>query len=92
MIHPVEALSRGIKDGDKVIVSTKRGEVEYYAKVSEAIPTGVVEINVGGGTPIQVEKWKAANANKITDINNRDPISGFPVLKALLCQVRKAEQ
>jgi hypothetical protein len=27
--------------------------------------------------------------NELTDPENRDPISGFPVLKALLCEVEK---
>jgi hypothetical protein len=31
-----------------------------------------------------------APINYLTDMDNRDPISGFPVLKALLCEVRKA--
>jgi hypothetical protein len=27
----------------------------------------------------------------VTDFENRDPISGFPVYKALLCQVKKRD-
>jgi hypothetical protein len=27
----------------------------------------------------------------VTDFENRDPISGFPVYKALLCEVTKRE-
>jgi hypothetical protein len=53
--------------------------------------TGQVELNVGGGSPIQVEEWREANANYVTDFENRDPISGFPVYKALLCDVKKRE-
>jgi hypothetical protein len=30
-----------------------------------------------------------ASANSVTDFENRDPISGFPVFKALLCEVKK---
>jgi hypothetical protein len=51
-----------------------------------------VELNVGGGSPIQAEAWRGANANFVTDLENRDPISGFPVYKALLCDVKKREQ
>jgi hypothetical protein len=50
-----------------------------------------VELNVGGGSPIQAEEWREANANFVTDPENRDPISGFPVYKALLCDVKKRE-
>jgi len=35
-------------------------------------------------------RMERANANALTDFENRDPISGFPVYKALLCEVRKA--
>ena len=55
----------------------------------EDIFEGVVEVNMGGGSPIQGEGWKDRNANILTDDKNRDPISGFPVLKALLCEVEK---
>jgi len=55
------------------------------------VPRGVVEVNVGGGSPMQADAWREANANMLTDIDNRDPISGFPVFKALLCQVERTE-
>jgi hypothetical protein len=45
---------------------------------------------VGGGKPIHVESWRDSNANILTDFYNRDPISGFPVFKALLCEIKKA--
>jgi hypothetical protein len=34
---------------------------------------------------------REANANYLTDFDNRDPISGFPVYKALLCDVCKRD-
>jgi hypothetical protein len=37
-----------------------------------------------------VEAWRRANVNELTGMDNRDPISGFPVYKALLCDVVKA--
>ena len=54
--------------------------------------TGQVEVNVGGGGPVQAEAWRRANANYLTDFAGRDPISGFPTFKALLCEVEKAER
>jgi hypothetical protein len=47
---------------------------------------------MGGGGPLGPVEWQRANANALTDFENRDPISGFPVYKALLCEVRKATQ
>lgn len=91
LIHPDDAERRGIKNGDKVWVKTLRGKVPFYAKVTEKILKGVIEANMGGGGPIQPKEWKEANVNELTDFENRDPISGFPVFKALLCEIEKAQ-
>lgn len=91
LIHPADAKPRGIKNGDKVLLKTKRGQVPFYAKVTERIVKGVIEANMGGGGPLQPAAWREANVNVLTDPENRDPISGFPVFKALLCEVEKAE-
>jgi len=89
LIHPEDAHKRGIKDGDRVFVKTRRGKVTFYAKVTDKIIKGVIEANMGGGGPIQPKEWREANVNDLTDFENRDPISGFPVFKALLCEVEK---
>jgi anaerobic selenocysteine-containing dehydrogenase len=88
--NPEDAEARGIADGDRVYVKSPRGRVPFRAKVTEWVVPGSVEVNVGGGGPLQPEPWREANANYLTDMDNRDPISGFPVLKALLCEVQKA--
>ena len=91
-LHPQDAATRGINDGDEVIVSSPRAEAIFYARVTPDIVTGAVEVNMGGGGPLGPVEWQRANANALTDFENRDPISGFPVYKALLCEVRKATQ
>jgi len=91
LIHPVDAEARGIEDGGKVWVESPRGRVGFWAKVTDDVMTGQVEVNVGGGSPIHAEAWREANANNLTDFENRDPISGFPVYKALLCDVKKRD-
>ncbi|SPD75298.1 putative anaerobic dehydrogenase [uncultured Desulfobacterium sp.] len=90
LIHKEDAGPRGIVTGDRVIVVTERGEAIFTAHVTEDILAGVVEVNQGGGTPIQAEGWRDSNVNILTDDKNRDPLSGFPVFKALLCQVKKS--
>jgi anaerobic selenocysteine-containing dehydrogenase len=89
LIHKADAEPRNISTGDKVAVFTARGEALFTAHVTEDIMAGVVEVNQGGGTPIQAEGWRESNVNILTDDQNRDPLSGFPVFKALLCQVKK---
>jgi anaerobic selenocysteine-containing dehydrogenase len=89
LIHPEDAEPRSIRDGERVWLKTKRGKVPFYAKVTDRIRKGVIEANMGGGGPLQPQPWREANVNDLTDPENRDPISGFPVFKALLCEVIK---
>ncbi len=90
LMHPRDAKTRGIRSGDRVLVRTRRGQVHFWADLTENVAEGSIEMNVGGGKPIQGEGWRDANANLLTDFYNRDPISGFPVFKALLCEIEKA--
>ena len=89
-LHPRDAAARDIQTGDAVFLVTARGKVRYIAFVSEDIVPGVIEANAGGGSPIASQPWRECNVNELTDFDNRDPISGFPVYKALLCDVVKA--
>ncbi len=90
-IHPRDAAARGVADGDAVFVITPRGRARFEARVTEDIVPGVVEVDMGGGGPLGPAAWREANVNALTDPENRDPISGFPVYKALLCEVAKAD-
>ncbi len=87
MINPADAEPRGIADEDQVLVISPRGQVPFQARVTEDIVPGAVEVNMGGGGPLGPAAWRQANVNALTDFDNRDPISGFPVYKALLCDV-----
>jgi len=86
-IHRCDAAARGIADGDAVVVTTLRGQVPFRARVTEDILPGVVEANMGGGGPLGSAAWRDANVNQLADPANVDPLSGFPVYKALLCDV-----
>ena len=86
-----DARERGIKQGDLVEVRTPRGSVPFRARISQDIVRGAIEANMGGGTPVGPKAWREWNVNELTDLGNYDEISGFPVYKALLCDVIKIE-
>jgi anaerobic selenocysteine-containing dehydrogenase len=80
-VHPSTARKYDIINGEMIWVETRKGSIKMKAKVTEDIAPLVVSIPHG---------WAQANANVLTDIENRDPISGYPEFKALLCRIRKA--
>lgn len=82
-----DARKRGIKPGEEVIVATERGRARFRAYVTDDIIEGSVDANMGGGGPIGPQAWQECNVNVLTDLGRYDPISGFPVYKALLCEV-----
>ena len=86
-INVADAAARGIADGDEVDVVSPRGRAPFVARVTDDIAPGVVEVTAGGGGPLGPRAWREGNANRLTDLDNRDALSGFPVLKALLCEV-----
>ena len=88
-IHPDDAATRGIADGDTVDLVSPRGRVRFQASVTADIVRGAVEASMGGGGALGPDAWRNANVNTLTDPTNVDPISGFPVFKALLCDVER---
>ena len=90
-IHFEDAAERDIKSGDLVDVRTPRGSVQFRARVTDSIIKGAIECNMGGGCAVGPAAWKERNVNELTDIQNYDEISGFPVYKALLCDLVKIE-
>ncbi|MEM0314169.1 MAG: molybdopterin-dependent oxidoreductase [Candidatus Bathyarchaeia archaeon] len=79
-IHPSTAAEYGIADGETVIVETRKGSIKIKVKCSGDILPSVVSIPHG---------WAQANVNFLTDMDTRDPISGYPDLKALRCMIKK---
>ena len=91
-INTEDAEVRGIQTGDLVKIRTLRGSVPFRARVTSDIVKGSIECNMGGGTPAGPAAWQEWNVNELTDLQNYDEISGFPVYKALLCQVEKTAE
>jgi len=84
-----DAQNRNIEMGDLVVIRTARASVKMRAYVTDKIIEGFVYASVGGGGPLGTDEWKEANINCLTDLEQYDEISGFPVYKTLLCQVKK---
>ena len=92
MINTADARARGIENGDPVHLKTKRGQISLYALVTDDIVAGAVEASGMGGGALGSKAWQEACVNDLTDLARYDPISGFPVYKALLCQVSKVSE
>ncbi len=88
MLNPRDAQARGITHGDAVIIASPRGGARLRAIVSADIIPGAIEANMGGGGPLGPKAWQECNINDLTDLRY-DPISGFPIYKALLCEVSR---
>jgi len=91
-LNTEDAAGRSIASGDLVEVRTLRGSVSFRAVVTDYIVQGAVECSMGGGTPVGPEAWQKSNVNLLTDLANYDEVSGFPVYKALLCEVERLEE
>jgi cysteine desulfurase NifS len=89
MLNLEDAQARSINHGDAVLVKSPRGQVRMRAIVTGDIVQGAIEANMGGGGPLGPKAWQDCNINDLTDLRY-DPISGFPIYKALLCEVERA--
>lgn len=92
-IHPETAASRGISDGDPVVIETRYGNITQVARVTDIVHPRVVSAALGwwfpeGGAARQFE-WQTANFNMLTSIGKLGKEFGTPNLKNLPCRIRK---
>ena len=78
-INPEDAKKLGIKDGDKVRVSSRRGSVEVYAWITDVVPRGVVFMSF---------HFKEAPANRLTP-DVLDPYAKIPEYKVSAVKIEK---
>jgi anaerobic selenocysteine-containing dehydrogenase len=79
-IHPGDAASLELDNGDRVQVSSRRGKIELAARVTEVVPPGVVFI------PFH---FSEAPANALT-IAAVDPLAKIPEYKVCAVKVERA--
>ena len=81
-INPETAKKYGISDGDMMTIETVKGKIHVKARTTEDLIPGIVSIPHG---------WANANSNELTELEPRDPVTGYTEMKALLCRIGKAE-
>ena len=91
-INPRDAEARDIHGGEIVAVRTSSGQMLLEAHVTDDICAGTVHIPYGGGGRRQIGLWPQANVNSIIPPESKDPISGYPVFKAVMCEVLPLEE
>ena len=79
-VNPRDAKKLGVKDGDQVKVSSRRGSIELAAKVDERVDVGVIFI------PFH---YHEAVANILTN-PALDPIAKIPELKVCAARLEKS--
>jgi anaerobic selenocysteine-containing dehydrogenase len=79
-INPLDASARGIEPNQWVDLTTPRGTIRVRANVTEYVPPGVVNM---------IYSFPEADVNALIELDYRDPISGYPGFKSLLCDVKK---
>ena len=81
-INPLDAHARDIEPRQWVELSTPRGTLRARANITEYVPPGVVNVS---------HSFPGADVNELIDPDYRDPISGYPGFKSLLCEVKKSQ-
>ena len=95
-LHPDDAASLGLADGDDAIVRSRVGEVRVPVEVTDAIRRGVVSIPHGWGHDLDGVQLEVAaahagvNSNLLADETFFEPISGNAVLNGIPVDVRRA--
>jgi anaerobic selenocysteine-containing dehydrogenase len=81
-MHPDDGAALGVRDGDLVRITSRIGCVEIPVRLTAAndILRSCLQITHGR---------KEANVNFVTHDDRFDPISGFPLMKAVEVGVEK---
>ncbi len=81
-IHPDTAAEFGIVNADWIFVETRNGKIKVKARTTADLMPGLVNVLHG---------WQGkSNQNVLTELEPRDPITGYPELRALACRIGKA--
>ena len=94
-LSPGDAQRVGVIDGDRVRITTRRGQVELPAAVDKKLLDGHVWMPNGFGMIYPTEGNDAdpnlagVNMNAYTDTADRDPFTGCPYHRFVPCQIER---
>ena len=95
-LHPDDAASLGLSDGDPAVVTSRVGQVTVPVEITDGIRPGVVSIPHGWGHGDPDVKLRVAqehagvNTNILTDELGVDPVSGNSILNGIPVRVARA--
>jgi anaerobic selenocysteine-containing dehydrogenase len=84
-----DATTLGVRDGDAVRVSTRRGTLTMPAQIDTKLVAGHVWMPNGFGMISADGGVQGANQNELTDVADRDPFTGIPHHRYVRCRVER---
>lgn len=96
MIHPKDAATIGVRDGESVRVVSETGSLVTEVTLSDAVPQGLVSMPTGygmdypeGADPRRSRPW-GPGANLLTSSGHCDPLTKTPLHKNVPVRLEKA--
>jgi anaerobic selenocysteine-containing dehydrogenase len=81
-LNPATAGEYKVRDGEWMVVETQKGRIRVKAATTEDMMPGVINVLHG---------WSGDhNQNLLTQSEPRDPVTGYPELRAIACRIRPA--
>jgi anaerobic selenocysteine-containing dehydrogenase len=98
LIHPQDAKSRNLQDGDMALVNSRVGAIRIPVSLSDEMMPGVISIPHGWGHQVDGVELSVAsehagvNTNILTDDYFLDSLSGNAALNGVPVSLSKEEQ
>jgi len=86
LMNPQDMLSRGVKEGDRVVVDSGFGRVTAIAEATDDLAPGTVALAFGWGDPSDTRDISQSGSNVqrlIPDDQRYDPITGLAQMTAI---------
>jgi len=81
-LNPATAGEYNVRDGEWMFVETQKGKIRVKAATTVDMRPGVINLLHG---------WSGEhNQNLLTQLEPRDPVTGYPELRAIACRIRPA--